>query len=733
MSSIKTRIKMRFDSLENWKSSNPVLLKNEPAFYIEGNYLKIKMGDGINKFTELSTVGNIPLAVLGTAAFKDTTAFVQNIEIGTVTTVDASNTASASIITKNGVSTLNLAIPKGAVGPTGPEGGPGAKGPTGDQGGPGPTGATGPTGPTGPADGRAKNIIDSNNSKDISFTFTENLESAQVSALLGHNSSNMVMPITRAAIKSWLNYTAADVGAAASNHTHTQVNGHSVESNVPANAKFTDTTYTKGTTTYSGTTKLYTSTGTNTDGTMTQAAIKSALDSKAASNHTHSNYLSTSGGDISGTTGIKFTQGNPYGYGRIYQANSSTLNIIAPQAYEKTSVTGESPNGSGMSFRSCSAGILPICMENGTLRLVSAMIHLGTATYKFGTSYATSWTTGSDIREKKDIKSLKDNYEIYKSIFNDIDFIKYRWKYNMNGGLADKPSSRYHYGIGAQYVEEVFKNHGLDNSDNGIIKAEYFLNNTTDRYICGGWEIPYYDEEKNIQYSYSKNVWNYKHNLDYDINNEILEKDISEITASNGYRDRSSIGFIMIEDNSKVQADNYHPPITINSINLVDKDGNYTQLEFELENDIPYYSEDDENMATPLTQVEFEDQTSFTITSDIMNGEHAVKLITPFNINDYEKIIVDVDYIGEYKIYLLPEGSYKTTNFLYDIERVGEKIVYDYSVDYQELTNMSLMVLQQQSIEFDKFKEDTNKTISSLLETVNELKQEINNLKLGGN
>ena len=41
----------------------------------------------------------------------------------------------------------------------------------------------------------------------------------------------------------------------------------------------TNTTYTVGTTTYSGTTKLYTSTGTAADGTMTQKAITNAIPS----------------------------------------------------------------------------------------------------------------------------------------------------------------------------------------------------------------------------------------------------------------------------------------------------------------------------------------------------------------------------------------------------------------------------------------------------------------------
>lgn len=49
----------------------------------------------------------------------------------------------------------------------------------------------------------------------------------------------------------------------------------------------TNTTYSTGTASASGLTKLYTGTGTATDGTMTQNAIKSALDGKASSSHTH--------------------------------------------------------------------------------------------------------------------------------------------------------------------------------------------------------------------------------------------------------------------------------------------------------------------------------------------------------------------------------------------------------------------------------------------------------------
>lgn len=59
----------------------------------------------------------------------------------------------------------------------------------------------------------------------------------------------------------------------------------------------TNTTYSVGTTSYSGTTKLYTSTGSATDGTMTQNAITTALNGKSPTSHTH-NYAgsSSSGG-----------------------------------------------------------------------------------------------------------------------------------------------------------------------------------------------------------------------------------------------------------------------------------------------------------------------------------------------------------------------------------------------------------------------------------------------------
>ena len=66
----------------------------------------------------------------------------------------------------------------------------------------------------------------------------------------------------------------------------------------------TNTTYSTGTASTSGLTKLYTGTGTATDGTMTQAAINTALSGKAASSHTH-NYAGSSSAGGNANAAIK--------------------------------------------------------------------------------------------------------------------------------------------------------------------------------------------------------------------------------------------------------------------------------------------------------------------------------------------------------------------------------------------------------------------------------------------
>lgn len=63
----------------------------------------------------------------------------------------------------------------------------------------------------------------------------------------------------------------------------------------------TNTTYSIGTSSTAGIVKLYTGTGSNTDGAMTQAAIKSALNGKSGTDHTHT-YIIDCGNNASKTT-----------------------------------------------------------------------------------------------------------------------------------------------------------------------------------------------------------------------------------------------------------------------------------------------------------------------------------------------------------------------------------------------------------------------------------------------
>ena len=68
----------------------------------------------------------------------------------------------------------------------------------------------------------------------------------------------------------------------------------------------TNTTYSVGTSSYLGITKLYTETGSATDGTMTQNAITSALNGKSPTSHTH-NYAGSSSSGGAATSAIKLS------------------------------------------------------------------------------------------------------------------------------------------------------------------------------------------------------------------------------------------------------------------------------------------------------------------------------------------------------------------------------------------------------------------------------------------
>ena len=95
--------------------------------------------------------------------------------------------------------------------------------------------------------------------------------------------------------------TKSDLGLGnVENKSSATIRGELTKTNVTTALGYTpptiNTTYPVGTPTVTGTTKLYTSTGDAVDGTMTQSAITTALNGKAASSHTHSYAGSSSAG-----------------------------------------------------------------------------------------------------------------------------------------------------------------------------------------------------------------------------------------------------------------------------------------------------------------------------------------------------------------------------------------------------------------------------------------------------
>lgn len=74
----------------------------------------------------------------------------------------------------------------------------------------------------------------------------------------------------------------------------------------------TNTTYSVGTSSYLGITKLYTETGSATDGTMTQNAITTALNGKSATGHTH-NYAGSSSAGGNANAAVKLANARKIG------------------------------------------------------------------------------------------------------------------------------------------------------------------------------------------------------------------------------------------------------------------------------------------------------------------------------------------------------------------------------------------------------------------------------------
>ncbi len=497
----------------------------------------------------------------------------------------------------------------------------------------------------------------------------------------------------------------------------------------------------------------------------TESEINTKINALAPASHTHS-YLPLTGGNVDGTittfalvskSGLELchpastpfidfhhsTNATSSDYtSRIIEESSGTLTFynnikvgndarINGNLYPKREIIirnnygigsdYDGVCGSALVFHSCANGIYPGIVEQGATVSRDCGTRLGSPAYAFNHIYTYSIEQKSDRKKKKDIKLLSSEDEISKisQLFDKIGFVKYRFKENNNNALETPPSKRFHYGVIAQDVEASMEELGFSNYDNGLIHAEFFLSNMSGCYITGGYRCA---KEK---YDYSDNVYNYKHGLDYEVFNEIIEKPISEINANDIYKCRQEIQYILIQDISKVRREGKQPPLTINSITLIDNEGNYVPVKLSTEGAVSCYDPD-----TPITQNGGSKGTvnpdgSLTVEFLDMWSSYMIKIADDdncFNIYDYKSIIADIDFIGEYKIYLIPKGTYQNCNFWNDHIRT-DKIVYDYSFNYQEMTNMSLAVLQDTRKEFKEYKERTEDKVSKLELEIQELKE----------
>ena len=375
--------------------------------------------------------------------------------------------------------------------------------------------------------------------------------------------------------------------------------------------------------------------------------------------------------------------------------------------------------GAGLAISTCAGGIYPIYNYKGNPTKSYPGVDLGSPSAKFGTIYCEN--TNSDKKLKKDIKNLKetDLMNKYLEMFNKIDFVKFRWKNNQNSGLETPASSRYHYGIIAQEIEKLLNDEGIGTYDNGIIKSSFFAENTTGAFVTGGYQPRFENKDNGITYDYSENVYNFKHGYDYEVYNEIIEKDFSEINSTCVYVDRGNISYIMIEDNSKLAEGNSRPPVTIKGIVLVDKDGNMKKLSMSYNECISYYEWDDNDFSNPKTSGVLNSDGSITVSFNKKYGTYMIK-VDEFNFFDYEKIILDVDYVGEYKVYLIPDATNKHVNAnVWDRGRVDD-IMLIYNVNYQELQIMCLFAAQQ------KIKQQESE-ISVLKAEIQEIKELLGN------
>lgn len=300
---LNIRIKHKYDTEANWNKNNPVLLSGEIAITSD-KFGKHKVGDGTHKWSELSyakaelTKGDVTGALGYTPPSSDTWRGIQDNLISSSTT-ESLSAAQGKILKElvDGKAPSSHTHTKSEVGL-----------------------------------GNVDNTADATKS----VKYATSAGSASSAAALTSNAGSSTQPVYFSGGKpvacSYTLGKSVPADALFTDHTYGNMKGATSSSagsaglvpapNIGEQLKFlradgawvipTNTTYSVGTSSYLGITKLYTETGSATDGTMTQNAITTALNGKSATGHTH-NYAGSSSAGGNANAAVKLATARKIG------------------------------------------------------------------------------------------------------------------------------------------------------------------------------------------------------------------------------------------------------------------------------------------------------------------------------------------------------------------------------------------------------------------------------------
>lgn len=300
---LNIRIKHKYDTEANWNKNNPVLLSGEIAITSD-KFGKHKVGDGTHKWSELSyakaelTKGDVISALGYTPPSSDTWRGIQDNLISSSTT-ESLSAAQGKILKElvDGKAPSSHTHTKSEVGL-----------------------------------GNVDNTADA--TKSVKYAISAG--SASSAAALTSNAGSSTQPVYFSGGKpvacSYTLGKSVPADALFTDHTYGNMKGATSSAagsaglvpapNIGDQLKFlradgawvipTNTTYSVGTSSYLGITKLYTETGSATDGTMTQNAITTALNGKSATGHTH-NYAGSSSAGGNANAAVKLATARKIG------------------------------------------------------------------------------------------------------------------------------------------------------------------------------------------------------------------------------------------------------------------------------------------------------------------------------------------------------------------------------------------------------------------------------------